>query len=251
MSDNKPQSIEDKIMADIESGKVKLRSKYIFLAEKFGLSSVVVLSILLAILFCNLALFYLRSTDNLVYLSFGKRGIYAFLESFPYLLVIGLIISIFAAGALIKKSGWFYKKPYTYTALSLLGGVIMIGAALSYTRVAEFIETQCYYNNMVTPVVSVFLHRNLGERSTGISGRVIEAKPDSLRLQTPREIRTVIFAFPPVVRFQPGVFVVAVGEWEGGAFRAYQIRIIDEEELPVIQRNINMRFGELRSVPHY
>lgn len=232
-------------MGDIASGRVKLRSKYLFLVEKLGLSSAVGLSILLAILCCNLILFYLRSTDNLVYLSFGKKGIYAFLESFPYLLIIALILIIFATGLLIKKSGFFYKKPFTYTALAVVIIIIGGGTFLTYTRVAEYIEQQCYMDNTVTPMVSMFLHRNLGERGSGISGRVLEVYDDSLRLQTPRDIRTVIFAFPSAVRFQPGVYVIAVGAWKGEVFEAFQIRVMSEDELPSVRRGIHYRFGEM------
>ena len=44
-------NLEDKVMSEIKSGRVKLRSKYIFLAEKLGVGSVLVFTILLAVLF--------------------------------------------------------------------------------------------------------------------------------------------------------------------------------------------------------
>ena len=72
-------NIEDKVMSEINSGRVKLRSKYIFLAEKLGIGSAFALSALLGVLFFTLVLYYLRASDNLRYLSFGSRGLFAFL----------------------------------------------------------------------------------------------------------------------------------------------------------------------------
>ena len=105
MEPNKNHNLEDKVMESIKGGNVKLRSRYLFLAEKLGLGSALVLTILLAVLFFSLVLFYLQATDNLWYLSFGSRGIYAFLESFPYFLVVALVILILLSDWILKKSG--------------------------------------------------------------------------------------------------------------------------------------------------
>ena len=93
----KNNKIEEKVMAEIKSGKVKLRSRYVFLAEKLGIGSAFIFSVFLAVLFFTLVLFYLQASDNLGYLSFGSRGMFAFLETFPYLLVATLIICVFIA----------------------------------------------------------------------------------------------------------------------------------------------------------
>jgi preprotein translocase subunit SecG len=105
------KDLEKNIMDKIKTGQVKLKSKYVFLAEKLGLGTAFTLSTVLSILLFNLTLFYMKETDNLQYLSFGKRGILAFLESFPYMLVVSFIILILLAGYLISKSEAGYKKP--------------------------------------------------------------------------------------------------------------------------------------------
>ena len=104
MEEKKTESLEKKVMEKIKTGKVSLRSKYIFLAEKLGFSSVLIFSVLLSILFLSLVLFYFKSTDNLIYLSFGSRGLFAFLESFPIWLVIIFTALIFLAGWLLTKT---------------------------------------------------------------------------------------------------------------------------------------------------
>src|SRR3989338_8494632 len=113
--------MEEKVMKEINQGSVKLRSRYLFLADKLSMGSVLALTVLLAILFCSLALLYLKSSDNLGYLSFGNRGVLAFLESFPYFLMAMIIVLMFFAGFLIKKSDISYKNPFGYYALGLVG----------------------------------------------------------------------------------------------------------------------------------
>ena len=52
--------LENSIMGKIKTGQVKIRSKYVFIAEKLGLGTAFALSVLLSILLFNLILFYLK-----------------------------------------------------------------------------------------------------------------------------------------------------------------------------------------------
>ena len=71
MEEQNSHNLENKIMSEIASGKVKLRSRYLFFSEKLGLRSVAILTILLAVLAFTVILFYLVSADSLNYLEFG------------------------------------------------------------------------------------------------------------------------------------------------------------------------------------
>jgi len=59
--------LEKNVMDKIKTGRVKLRSRYVFLAEKLGLGSALALSFMLAALFFSLFLSYLKASDNLVF----------------------------------------------------------------------------------------------------------------------------------------------------------------------------------------
>lgn len=241
--EKKFETIEDKIMNQIQCGDVKLRSKSLFLAEKFGLRSAFILSILLGVCAFMLFLFYVRATDNLIYLSFGRVGLLAFLESFPYLLVIGFIVLIFVAGMIIKKSELFYKFPFAYSAVSLLGVVLVAGSVLAYTHIPEFIEDEGYLPGAPGGFIRPFLHNCFMERNHGISGEIIEVQGNSLILQTPDGIRRVVF--PQMLSqeaFARGKFVIIVGDRIGDEFQAHLIRIIDEQRIPMIHRGVKHRF---------
>lgn len=249
--------IESLVMENIKSGKVKLRSKYIFLAERLGLGSAVVLSLLLCILFFNLALFYLKTSDNLGYLSFGSRGFFAFLESFPYLLVISLIIFIFIAGFLFKKTEIAYQKPFGYLAIGLVVFILLSGIALAFTNIAEQIEQQTFEARSFGFFFQPFLRQGMEDHQRGIVGRVIQIGDAYVVVQTPRAIERVDLAnvdnFDKDILVE-GNFIMAIGQRDDDTFKAINLRPIDQSEMPMIRRGIHRRFGtetQKRFIPSY
>ena len=50
------ENLKKKIMGEIESGRVTVRSRYLFMAEKLGLGSAMVLTVVLGSLFVALVL---------------------------------------------------------------------------------------------------------------------------------------------------------------------------------------------------
>ncbi|MFA6424469.1 MAG: hypothetical protein WCV83_04135 [Candidatus Magasanikbacteria bacterium] len=234
------------VMGEIKSGRVKLRSKYLFLVEKFGLGSALILTVLLAILFFNLVLFYLKSSDNLGYLSFGNGGIFAFLQSFPYLLVISFIILIFIAGFIIKMTDFAYKKPFGYVAVGLVSFVLLCGGILTFTNIAERIEMESYNPRMTGRFMKPFLRGGLGERAGGVAGRVVKIQDDYILIQTPNNL---IKLFTTKIdesfrkKLQPGMFIMAIGQNTKDGFEVRQIRIVSEQENQMVRHGVHRRFG--------
>lgn len=245
----KQNKIESAVMDRISSGKVHLRSKYIFLAEKLGIGSAFALTILLAVLFFNMALFYLRASDNLAYLSFGSEGFLTFLESFPYLLVVVLILLVFSAGLLIKKSELSYKKPFGYLAVGLICFVVFGGVVLTYTTVAEKIEQETFESQVGGFIFKPFLMRGLEARRGGVVGRITEVGSDYLTIQTPRELEKIILTNDTVLPSQPlsdGSFVMAIGKRNDGKFTVTKLQLINPDEMQMIRRGVHRRFGHFK-----
>ncbi|NCB09345.1 MAG: hypothetical protein EOM73_14415 [Bacteroidia bacterium] len=227
-------------MGKIKSGQVKLKSKYIFIAEKLGLGTAFALSVLLSVLFFNLILFYLKETDNLKYLSFGKFGIFAFLESFPYLLVVAFIILIVLSGYLITKSDVSYKKPFGYLAVGLVLFIMFFGGILTYTNLGKAIEMQA--QNGVAPA-RMLLRPMMDVRNNGVAGVVFEQGEDYLILQTPQGLRSVdLDNLEEIPEMEKGQFVLAVGKKEGFDFKAEKIRVTSKDEMPAVERGIKFKF---------
>ena len=72
MNQDKEVHLETKIMKKIKDDKISFRSKYVFLAQKLGLGGGFALSLVLAILFLNLAFFTMKASGTLEFLSFGR-----------------------------------------------------------------------------------------------------------------------------------------------------------------------------------
>jgi len=238
MEDN----LEKSIMGKIKTGQVKIRSKYVFIAEKLGLGTAFALSVLLSILLFNLILFYLKETDNLKYLSFGKFGVFAFLESFPYLLVIAFVVLIVLSGYLITKSDVSYKKPFGYLAVGLAAFIMIFGGILTYTNLGKNFEKQARKGN---GSIGMFFNPLTEVRNNGVAGIVYEVGEDSLVLQTPHGLRNVeIGGIDDLPEITKGQFIIAVGKSDGFDFKAEKIKIADKEDMPAVERGIDFKFNQ-------
>jgi len=244
MENNKPLNIEEKVMSKITTGKVRLRSKYIFLAEKLGVGSAFILSVFLAGLFLSLALFYLKTTGNLWFLSLGSRGLYAFFESFPYLPIAIFILIILLSGFILKKTGVLYNRPFGHMALALLGTVLILGIFFSISSVAENFDKKIFrrpppyqndFRSMFNPA--------LKENRHGIIGRVMQKSETDLTIQTPFGLKTVKLSNPQKDEFKEGDFVIITGENSKENFEAETIAPLNRKQAPGINEVIEERFG--------
>lgn len=249
MKKNNSRKFEDNIMGEIKSGRIKLRSKYIFLAEKLGLGSAFVLSVVLSILFFSLFLFYMKTADNLEYLSFGKYGFLAFLESFPYLLVVSFILFLFLAGYLITKSDVSYRKPFKYFAIALLFFIIISGTSFAFAGVVEKIEKEAYSSPYAGIFLKPFFKKGMKMRGRGISGVISEIGDNYLIVETPCGLQKISLEKTIVgtlQQFKKGDSIVAIGERREKDFLAIKIRVISEDEIPMIKRGINRHLKQLK-----
>lgn len=240
--ENGKGKLEQNIMSKIRNGKVKLRSRYIFLAEKLGLESAFVLSVILSVLFINLFFFYLKATDNLEYLSFGSDGIYAFLESFPYLLIAAFIFLILFAGYLLARADFSYKKPFKYFAVILMAFIFVSGGVLAYTDIPEMLEEKAFSDEPMSAVLNPFLKKGIESRKSGVAGEISEIEERYIILATPHGIQKVSLeniGSETMNSLKKDSFIIAVGERRGDVFIVKRIRVIvDEQRMPMIKRRI-------------
>ncbi|OGH87637.1 MAG: hypothetical protein A3J93_03910 [Candidatus Magasanikbacteria bacterium RIFOXYC2_FULL_42_28] len=243
--------VANKVMEKIKGGSVKLRSKYVFILEKLSANGALVLVVALAALFFCLVIFYLKTSDNLAYLSFGRRGFNPFMQSFPYLLC-GAFVGLIGAGVYIfKKSATGFQYPVKYVITALVVVVVAVGALLAYIDVGERFERRVFEKRdfggrMFRP----FLRSGLDERAGGIAGRVVQVREGGALIQTPRGEETVDLTKLEnslSENLSDGMFIVAVGDRRGKLFLARAARIITADEMPMIGRGVNRRFGPIPS----
>lgn len=216
------ESLENRIMGYIKGGRVKLKSKYAFLAEKLSLGSGLVLTILLATLFFSITLFYMKETDNLIYLTFGLNGFLAFLESFPYLLIISLVILIFLAGFLITKTDLSYKKSFGEWSLCLVVFIVIIGSSLVFTNINKELEE--HHQMLIHP----FFEKRL-PLGKGMAGTVMERREKEIILNTIEGPQYVNLKYiKHYLNFNKNDLIVIIGDKRNDGFYASDFKVIKD-----------------------
>lgn len=239
-------NFEENIMNQIRSGKVKLRSRYLFLVEKVGTVGGFIFSLFFSIFLINLVLYYLKATGSLEYLSFGSSGVLAFLESFPSILLILGIIFTFATGYFMAKNDISYKQPFVYMVFGLIVLIIFSSSVLASTGFNEKLEEVSQAENAASSVLRPFFNREIDSRDFGIIGRIIKIEKESIVLRT---INDTVLLVPDKVKknavedfsklnAEYGDFVTAVGKMIEGEFKVLNIKKIDKNKIPLIRNRL-------------
>ncbi len=217
MSQEKEIDLKAKVMRKIRDGKINFRSRYIFLAKKLGLGGGLTLSLILAALFLNLTFFGVKASGSLEFLSFGRKGILAFLESFPYhWIIIGLVFFLLAS-IILSRYDISYKKPFKRILAILLLSVFVAGAVISLSGVNEAIEDRVNQGHF--RLLRPFYGKRHGMWRNALLGEVTEVKSDGLMVDIAQE-RTVFIRFaestlfPAGSDFNKGDYIRVLGEWE-------------------------------------
>ena len=219
--------LEEKVMKKIKEEHITFRSRYVFLARKLGLSGGLALSLVLTILFLNIVFSTLKASENLEFLAFGKTGLLAFLEFFPYRGIIVAVLLFVGASVLLSRFDISYQKPFKILILLLLLLVIGGGAVMTISKVNEQFVGRVGRDGV--PILRLFFpaRRVLGKH--GLAGQITQIEDGVLTVKTFRGDQvTVVLTkkthFPVGSDFQVGDFVRAVGRWEEGTFQAFGIR---------------------------
>lgn len=132
----KGKTLKDKIFENIQVNKIGIYPKAWFTFRVIALIAVSSLVLMVSIFICNFILFSLRLNDQVPLLSFGARGLFFFLEFFPWgLLFLDVALIIFLEW-LLRKFRFGYRKPVLYMLLALLA--VTISAGLFIDRATHF-----------------------------------------------------------------------------------------------------------------
>jgi len=236
MSQDKKVHLETKVMKKIKDEKINFRSKYIFLAQKLGLGGGLALSLLLGIFFLNLAFFTMKVSGSLEFLSFGRIGILAFLESFPYYWIIMGLVFFVVASTILTRYDFSYKKPFKRLLAALLLLIFVASTALAISGINEAIEEKVAQGKI--PVLRPFYGRRGGIGKRGLVGEVVEIRNGNLVVETSEKKKVFIELtrntfFPTGSDFKVGERIRAVGKWDGENFRASALRLTRKWRRPM------------------
>lgn len=228
MNRDKGVHLEAKVMRKIKDEKISFCSRYLLLAQQLGLGGGFILSLVLAILFLNLAFFTMKVSGDLEFLSFGRMGILAFLQSFPYhWILIGLLFFL-VSSTILSRYDISYKKPFKAILAVLFGIVFVVGILLAVSGINEFIEEKVVPGR--THIVR-FLYRRMGVAyDNGLVGEVIEIRSDGLLVETSGKKEVFVELTEDTLlptEFDPkvGEHIIVVGKRNEDNFRAHALRV--------------------------
>lgn len=210
------------IMEQIKSRKIKMRPKSYFIIGSILLGGSLATTFLLALLFLAASTFHIRTTHPISFLRYGHRGSLAFIQLFPWQLIILSIIGIWGGLYLLKKYDISYKKSFFGTSLVFIG--VLLSCAIFIDNVG--INDRLKSTRNFAPIYK----QNLINQNT-IMGEIVAIEDDSLTIKNPRNDEQINVSldentiFPRGETLNLGDHVGIVGDTEDEVFVAKGIHV--------------------------
>ena len=131
---------KDMVMEKISSGKIKMRPRWQFLAQIYGMKSLTVLMLFGSSLVLATMVYLVEIDHPLELFSYGEVGRAVFLDDFPSLLFLASIILGMGGILLYSKIGTHYKKNMKKLLLLITGLLLLLTLFLTATRVLLYLN---------------------------------------------------------------------------------------------------------------
>lgn len=228
------ESLKNKILKEIKSGKVKMRPRFHFILRAglwvFGTVMVFVLALYLT----SFVFFVLARSGLFLLPGFGFRGVMAFLLDFPWLLILVAIVFIIFLEILVRHYSFAYKRPLFYSVLGVVGLVLFLGFVVRTTSFHSGLFRQAGEGRL--PFVGGLYRSFEGGKFRNIHpGLVLELGEKGFILEMREgEEREIVFdvntIFLTSSSLDVGDAVVVFGGSENGVVRAFGVREIEDLE---------------------
>jgi vacuolar-type H+-ATPase subunit I/STV1 len=231
MDNNNNNSIHDNILKAIEAGQVKMKPKWHFVARAVLLIVGTILLSLCIMYVASFIIFIMRQNGTYFVSGYGWHGVNVLLTSIPWILIGLTIVFIIVLQILIKKYSFGYGKPLMYSALGIIGLVIVGGLLLERTSIHQGIFKEAEDNRL-----SFFgaMYREFGEEhSDSITiGRIRELLANGYRIENPTSDNIMVIVTPQTKlprgsMLQVGDVIFVVGHENQNIVEAEGIHVFD------------------------
>lgn len=223
----------------IRSGRVKQRPRYFFMLET-GFFSIAAFFAFLALLFLSsFMIFFLRGSGSLLLPAQGLQGSKFFLFSFPWMILVSLLILAVVFEALMWRFPFVYHRPLLYSAAAIVILTFAFGAVISYTP----FHASAFEQAQSLPLAGG-LYRYYGQAASeninfgsALSPAGLEGKP---QLETfggqILEVKAADEKAAEKIERQVGKSeaVMIFGKKKDSQFEAHGIREIEKEKIPFL-----------------
>jgi signal transduction histidine kinase len=129
----KINSIKEKIINEIKSGKIKMRPKIYFWVKLVLFIFLVAVLFLVSVFLISFILFVLNISGGWFLTKFGWGGIKSLFFSLPWLLILIALIFVFLVEIIISSFGFTYRRPLVYSLAGLLVFAVICGIIIHKT----------------------------------------------------------------------------------------------------------------------
>lgn len=130
-------SLRDAVISKIKSGEAHMKPKWHFVLNTVLAVVGIVLVVLVLLYIASFIVFAMRQTGVWFVPSFGFRGIWLFISSVPWVLVLLGIIFIAVLELLVRHYSFAYRKPLLYSVIGIFGLVIIGTIILMQTELHQ------------------------------------------------------------------------------------------------------------------
>lgn len=230
---NEKKSVEQGVMDAIRRGKVTMRPRWHFVLSSALLVLGVIILALTLLYIMSFGIFELRQTGALFVPVFGMRGIFAFFQAVPWILIGLLLLFVVVLEVLVRRFSFVYRTSLLVSVLAILAIVIIGGVVVEQTRIHTQLFRAARSGNLPPPIGQMY--RAGGAHVSGIfRGTIISTiQGGFLMLDEDGEGTTTVFVGPDTrlplgADFGPGEAVVVFGDEGSGTVHAFGIREIDD-----------------------
>lgn len=230
MSETKSKiNLSEKVANRIKKEHLKMRSRWVFVAEKLGMEGGLVLSILVVVMLISLILYIMEKNGVFEFSDFGPSGWSVILENIPYDIFFLAILFFLVANFIIKKLDFSFQRPMYIFSSIILVIIAFVSIALFWTGVGhELLEKTTnnsvvgkLYNNKITSSPQ-------GQRA--MLGKVVGLERDAILIQIPSGQILRVRLNSPIerpfdVRFSLGQAIKIIGRVQNDIFQAEVIKL--------------------------
>ncbi len=226
-------TIQERVLEAIKTGEVAMRPRWHFVLKTLLMTFGVIIVLLALLYFASLIIFGLRETGIILTPSFGFRGIFIFLKSLPWLLVILLLVFIIILEILVRHYSFAYRRPLLYSALAIVLLVCVGGWVITRTPFHGVIMK--YTEQKKIPVVSPFYEKVRRPVFKDVhTGQIIFITPIGFDMRNPSETILMIHVTSRTklqkhIEFTVGDRVMVIGPRVGDRVEAFGVRPLSGE----------------------
>lgn len=241
------ESLTAKIIASARDGRLKMRPKWYFILRAVLWIAGTALVLLFLLYFASLFAFILRKTGILAAPVFGWHGVFVFLTSIPWLLVLVMLFFVAVLEILVQRYSFAYRLPLLYSALAILLAVWAASLVIDRTPFHRILSDCSSAGTppaaggrrpMINAVpCAMGFYRDLGPKrfdnvNDGVITRIID--PDLIIINRQQESLTVLVTprtrLPFGSDFSVGDAIVIIGDRRGDKITAFGISFLADWE---------------------